>query len=58
MKGDDPDEDEVTKLLEGDNKEEEPEDGEEGVIYIINLEVLPLFCNSKSYGWVLFLSSH
>ncbi|TKW41073.1 hypothetical protein SEVIR_1G290100v4 [Setaria viridis] len=29
VKCEDPDEDEVTKLLEGDNKEEEPEEGEE-----------------------------
>jgi hypothetical protein len=27
---DDPDKDEVTKLLEGDNKEEEAEEGQEG----------------------------
>ena len=30
MRCDDPDEDEVTKLPEGDNKEEEAEEGQEG----------------------------
>lgn len=33
MKCDDPEEEEVTKFLEGNNKEEELEEGEEGEIY-------------------------
>lgn len=40
MKCDDPEGEEVAKFLEGDNKEEELEEGEEGEIYFCTVSVI------------------